>query len=172
MSHGQRHSRGEGFTLIELLLVMVLMATLTGAVVVSLTGRQDSRTLEFAAKDLAAAMRFAAKQAAVHGVAYRVAFCDDHTSYRVERCSDAAMQDYVPAKGVAGQFRRFPKRVCLVAADCGAGWEATIPESLEWKPAKYVGMRIRLSGKGDESYLIEMAPETGIISVEEESNES
>ena len=49
-----------GFTLIEMLIVVVVIAALSTALVASLAGRVDRRALDMAAKDLTAALQYAA----------------------------------------------------------------------------------------------------------------
>jgi prepilin-type N-terminal cleavage/methylation domain-containing protein len=95
--------RLRGFTLVELLLVLAAITIFTGAVTVSLKGRQDHYALNASSRDLAEALRYAACESRLRQVPHRVAFQHEN-AYRVERLHPDLQGDYVPVTGVAGRL--------------------------------------------------------------------
>jgi prepilin-type N-terminal cleavage/methylation domain-containing protein len=114
------------FTLVEMLLVLLVISVMAGAAVVNLRGRQDGHALRAAAKDLAAAMQFAAARAEAEDCPYRVALDDKLQSFQVE-CLRPGSAGFVGAEGMAGAKKAMARGV-TVDAIAPASPDASPPE--------------------------------------------
>jgi len=156
------------FTLVEMLLVVVLLATLTGTLAVSLRGRVDRHALRIAGKDLAAAVRFSVAEARLNRLPYRVAFHDNWTCYRVERAKSAAGSEYVPVRSLAGQMKAFAKQVRIAGASTDGQPLESVPEALPQYPdGNGFHGEIRLANRAGETLTIKVAPVTGQVRIVE-----
>jgi len=157
-----------GFTLVEMLLVVVLLATLTGTLTVSLRGRLDSHALRIAARDLAAAVRFSISEARLTRLPHRIAFQDGWTCYRVERAESAAGSEYVPVKNLAGRMRTLAKQVHIAGASVDGESRDDVPEFLPQYPAgEGFSGGIQLANRTGETMTIEISPVTGQVRIVE-----
>lgn len=123
------------FTLVELLIVLVMITILVSALAVSFSGRQDRQALFVAARDLAAAMRYAAEQATLRRVAHRLAFYDSFTSYRVEILAADKTQGFMPIVGLAGRPKKMPEAVRVSGVTVDGRELSELPETLMFDPA-------------------------------------
>lgn len=73
--------RARAFTLIELLLVLLIMAVMTGMVVVAYNNISQARTIVYTAQQIAAACEYAQNLAVVRGCTVRVVFMDPVTTW-------------------------------------------------------------------------------------------
>lgn len=161
-----------GFTLLELMLVVLLMGIVAGAAVVNLKDRQDSYALGAAARDLAAALRFAATQARMEGVGYRVRWNPERSEYRVEVIREG-QREFGPAAGWAGLPRLFARGVRVSAVRPGGQVVEAMPEAVEFGPdgSGFWGT-LELRGRGEQAVGIRILPWTGQVVVEEQRDET
>ncbi|MEM1330078.1 MAG: prepilin-type N-terminal cleavage/methylation domain-containing protein [Planctomycetota bacterium] len=160
------------FTLIELLLVLVLTASLAGSVAVSLAGRAETVAVSLVADDIASAVTFAVSSHRSSGVAHRVVLDRSRVPdrYRVEREAGASSPNgsgWTRVAGLAGRYRSLPPGVVLSVA--GAAME--LDRSVIYDTSSPVASEIRVLGKSHELTL-SMAPLTGLVSTERESDGS
>lgn len=155
------------FTLVEMLLAVVMIGILAGAVVVTLHGRRDTYALESAAKDLAAAIRFAVAEAKFKRSLHRVALSDDLRSYRVEFVPNGKT-DFRAAKGMAGAARRLADGVWIASVDVGDRWIDPLRTRLEFGPTGggFAGA-IELQNRGGATIRIEVVAGSGQVHVRE-----
>ena len=160
-------SRSQGFTFIEMLIVVLLIAILAGTVVVSLHGRRETHALKVAAKDLAAAIRFAATEARVRQSPHRLAFNEDLRSYRVEVAASGTLS-FEPAKGLAGVAKPLVEGVRIASVSPVRGQLGPLPTDLQFNPdgGGFLGW-IELQSKNGRSVKIEVMPETGQVHIHE-----
>ena len=158
------------FTLVEMLLVLVLLATLTGTMAVSLGGRQDRHAIRVCAKDLATAIRFCAAQARLKGRPHRLAFYDGLRAYRVETIDTQSGQDFVPVYGQAGRKRTLVKgvEVTAISTEDRELDLADLTEILTFDPngSSFHG-KIELRNRKDEAITIEVLPTTAQVHIDE-----
>jgi type II secretion system protein H len=167
--------RGDAFTLVELLLVVVLIAILSGSVVVSLSGRTEKYALRTAAEDLAAAVRFASSQARLEQCPHRVVFSDDRRAFWVES-RDEASGEYRAVAGMPGAQHRLSQdvrvaRVMAAEDPAAAGVTAAADAAvLSFAPdgAGFCG-RIELVGRDQSVLTVAVARETGDAHVEQQA---
>ena len=156
------------FTLVEMLLVVVLLATLTGTLAVSLSGRVDRHALRIAGKDLAAAVRFSVAETRLKRLPHRVAFHDNWTRYRVERAESAAGGEYVPVRSLAGQIKTLAKQVRIAGASTDGQPLESLPEALPQYPdGNGFHGEIQLANRAGETLTIKVAPVTGQVQIVE-----
>jgi len=155
------------FTLVEMLLVLVIMAVLSTAVVVSLCGRRDRRALDTAAHDLTATISYASSQAQLLGRQHRLVLLDDGRGYRVEILCDADGQ-FVPVKGQAGMQRALPAGIRVASVSGAEGAYGEVPEWLEFGSGGcgFVG-RIELRDEAGRSASMQVVGHTCQILVSE-----
>lgn len=154
------------FTLVEMLLVVMFISILTSGVVVSFSGRQDRHRLRLATEDLAAAIRFAYREAHIRKVSLYIVFDPTMTSYRIMRVNVADSEDFIPVKGQGGLHHALGKGVQIVGFTTdGATWRI-LPDSLVF-PATGDGFSgtIELANRRNESTRIEVFSETGQVYV-------
>jgi len=156
------------FTLIEMLLVVVMLATLTGTLAISLSGRLDRHALRIAGKDLAAAVRFSVSETKLTRLPHRVAFHDDLTRYRVERAESTAGSEYGPVKSLAGRMKMLAKQVRILGTSVDGEPLDTAPESLPQYPdgSGFHG-KIQLANRTGETLTIEVSSVTGQVWIAE-----
>lgn len=155
--------RAQAFTLVEMLLVITIMAVLSGALVVSLKGRQDEMALRAAAQDLSEAVRYAALQARTFNRPCRVVFTPNLSEYKVEIFQVREMR-FIPAAGRAGLPKRLTPGIDIaeiapalpVANDVIAGMV------FGSNGAGYSG-RVSLKNRAGRMTHIEVAAETGQV---------
>jgi type II secretory pathway pseudopilin PulG len=148
-------------------LVVLLMGIVAGAAVVNLKDRQDSYALGAAARDLAAAIRFAAAQARIEGVRYRLMWDGETNGYRVE-VRRVGQSEWTPAEGLVGLPRRLAKGVSV--SEVRRGDEMTT-DGMEFEPdgSGWWGV-IELRSRSGQVMNIRIMPWTG--QVLNESNEN
>jgi len=164
-----RPSRADSaFTLVEMLLVVVLLATLTGTLAASLSGRVDRHALRIAGKDLAMAVRFSVAEARLKRLPHRVAFHDHWTSYRVEKAESGAGREYTPVRSLAGQVKTLAKQVRVAGVSTDGRLLESLPEALPQYPNGN-GFRgeIQLANRAGETLTIKVLPVTGQVRIVE-----
>lgn len=158
-----------GFTLVELLLVLVLIAILAGSMVVSLTGRKESFSLQTSARDLAATIRFAGQFARQYHTTCRVRFDESSRYYQMEHlaASDPAL-DFIPVRGQAGRQRSLAEGIQITGITTGVNETQSLPEWLEfYRDGSGFAGRIELANQKEETIAIEVIPITGQVHVQE-----
>jgi len=120
---------------VELLLVLALLGILSTAATVSLCGHQDEYAIEAAAKDLAAALRFASTEAEIRRKPIRLAFFEAGGAYRVEIADATAQSGFAPVAGRAGRVRRLMHDVRIVGIAADGRQEASMPDALVFDPS-------------------------------------
>ena len=159
---------GPAFTLVEMLLVVVLLATLTGTLAVSLGGRVDRHALRIAGKDLAAAIRFSVAETRLKCLPHRVAFYDNWTRYRVERAESAAGSEYAPVRSLAGQMKTLAKQARIAGASTDGQPLESVPETLPQYPdGNSFHGEIQLANRSGETLTIKVSPVTGQVQIVE-----
>ncbi len=157
------------FTLVEMLLVLVLLATLTGTMAVSLGGRQDRHAIRVCAKDLATAIRFCAAQARLKGQSHRVAFYEGASAYRVEAADAVQGDDFVPVYGQAGRKRTLVKgvEVTAISTEDRELDVDDLTDVLTFRPKgnNFHG-KIELRNRKDEAITIEVLPTTAQVHID------
>lgn len=98
-----------GFTLIEMMLVVLIISILAGSLAANLQGRKDSQALRVGAEDLAAAVRFAAAQAATQGRCVQVALLHEGRAFEVQALDEKGVAQ--PLAGLTGSHREFARQV-------------------------------------------------------------
>jgi prepilin-type N-terminal cleavage/methylation domain-containing protein len=153
-----------GFTLIETLVVIVLIAILSGALAAQFAGRQDDQELRVVAKDLAAAMQFAASESVLWQKTHRIAFLQKMGGYRVESVSQNPTL-FQPVKGMAGTVRHL-KNIHVSAILDDTGQNKRDQEHLTFQPDRsgFVG-EIDLAGRNDQIVRIVVHPKASQIDV-------
>lgn len=162
----RRRWRG-GFTLVEMMLVVLLMGILATATVVNLRDRQDAYALSASARDLASALRFAATQARLEGVGYRVVCEHEGRGYRVETRGEG-QGEYVPAAGLAGTGRLLARGARMSGVRQQDDAVEAMPEAIEFGPdgRGFWGV-IELESRAGQGVEIRVMPWTGQVWVEE-----
>jgi len=163
-----RKRAARAFTLVELLIVLVLIAVLAGSAVVALQGRPGEYALRFAGKDLAAAIRSAARRAAEEQHTYRVAFFEDHRAYRIEVLAPESDTGFVPASGKGGGVTTLPEGVSIESVACEGTAIEPLPEELLLAPDGngFCGV-ITLRNRRAQCVRIEVMYGTGQVAVTE-----
>ena len=148
----------QAFTLIEMILVMVILASLTGALAVSWTGAEDRHKLRAAAKDLAAAIRFSATEARLRQVPHRVTFNETFTVYRVEKAVSHEGRRFEPARGQGGRLKALVEGIRIESTLADGHEPKPLPEALVYDSygSGFHG-EIRLRNRRGESIGIRVA---------------
>jgi type II secretion system protein H len=102
-----------GFTLIEMLIVVVVIAALSTALVASLAGRVDRRALDMAAKDLTAALQYAARQSRLSGLPHRIVIDESDSQFHIEQAASPTGREYAAVTGLPGRTRALGPGVTL-----------------------------------------------------------
>lgn len=154
----------QAFTLIEMLLVIVLISIVSGSLVVSLSGRQDTHSLSVAAKDLATAIRFTAAEARIKHSPHRIAFHDEFRAYRIEATPHGSNGSFAPVGGLAGAMKRFAKRVRVTSVSAAGGSTDHTSNELVFLPDRrgFDGS-IELQNQAGETVRIEVLRETAQV---------
>lgn len=148
------------FTLVEMLLVLVLISILTGAAVVSLSGKQDQYALKVSTDDLAAAIGYAATQAHLTQQSYRVSFDPQRESYQVLVRPDSTANEYVPADGLAGSLRHLVHGVQVVSIHDENDPTKQSIEALDFGLGTNFYGLIRLQNRLEQSATIQVLAQT------------
>ncbi len=157
-----------GFTLVELLIVLVMLGIFAGAMTVSLCGQQDRHAARLLARDLAAAVRYCNVQARQNHRAYRVAFDERMTGYRLQLATDRADAQFESIPGIVGLDRELGEgvEIEIVPAD---GQPPEIGESGLWWDGAGNGFAgtIRVKSRRGDVVIIEVAEATGQVNLVE-----
>lgn len=146
--------RAQAFSLLELLIVLALIATMAGAAVVALQGRDDPHALRASAEDLASAIRFAVAEAERTGAKHRVRFVELGRGFRVERYQEHQASGWTQARGAAGIVRNLPEGVWLQQ-------EVAAAEGQPPSTGQVVERMFEFGGRGSFSGQVALVNEAG-----------
>ena len=142
--------------------MLTILGVLMAGLSLSLAGRDDSAALRSAAKDLAAAVRYAAAQARLHQMPHRVAFYEEAAEYRVEIADARSAEGFSPVAGQAGRKHVLTHGVRVIGVIETGGQMIPVPRVIEYTPQ---GMgfsgTIHLANRKDETLVIEVIAQTG-----------
>ena len=160
----------KAFTLVELLIILVLIAAVSGGLVVSLRGRQSTHALHVTAKELTAAIRFAVAEAKMRRCPHRVVFSHELRAYRVEAVVPGETLGFMPVSGQAGIIRFLPNgiRITKACSDTDEIDLLTAGLAFDGSGGGFFG-QIELQNQSGEAIRIEVMYETQQIRIIEES---
>lgn len=150
----------DGFTLVEMLLVLVLIAILTGSVVVSLRGREDDYELRTSAQDVAAVIQYGNTQARIERIPYRVVLGSGGRSFHLESGRGG---DFVPARGMAGQERVLPRSVAIVSMKGMSDGQQQLKALMLTGDGTGFAGQVTLKSDDGASITVEVLPITGQV---------